>query len=55
MTEQTVAQLLMKTLAGAGCPRGFGVPGGGSSLDLIAAGEANRMPFILTGPRPEAS
>ncbi|MEQ8709234.1 MAG: thiamine pyrophosphate-binding protein [Rhodospirillales bacterium] len=48
MTEQTVAQLLMKTLAEAGCPRGFGVPGGGSSLDLIAAGEANHMPFILT-------
>ncbi len=46
--EMTVAQLLMQALHRRGTRRVYGVPGGGSSLDLIAAAEALGMRFVLT-------
>lgn len=48
MTQQiTVAQALAQALARAGVQRMFGVPGGGSSLDLIEAGAAVGIAFVL--------
>jgi acetolactate synthase I/II/III large subunit len=38
---------LVETFAARGVRRIFGVPGGGSSLDLIRAAEARGIPFIL--------
>lgn len=43
----TVAELLVAALHRRGTRRLYGVPGGGSSLDLIAAAEALGMTFVL--------
>jgi acetolactate synthase-1/2/3 large subunit len=43
----TGAQAMMTAFAQAGMPAIFGVPGGGSSLDLIAAAKRVGIPFIL--------
>ena len=43
----TTAHALAETLRNLGVRRLFGVPGGGSSLDLIAAARAHGLPFIL--------
>jgi acetolactate synthase-1/2/3 large subunit len=44
----TVADLIITWLRGAGVRALFGVPGGGSNLDLIAAAGAAGLPFVLT-------
>jgi acetolactate synthase-1/2/3 large subunit len=44
----TVAQLLVHKLALAGVKKIFGLPGGGSSLDIIAAAAAENIQFVLT-------
>ncbi|MBX9751724.1 MAG: hypothetical protein K5Q68_19195 [Roseococcus sp.] len=44
----TGAEAMVQSFAEAGMPAIFGVPGGGSSLDLIAAAKAQGIPFILT-------
>lgn len=44
----TVAQLLVRKLARAGVKKIFGLPGGGSSLDIIAAAAAENIQFVLT-------
>ena len=41
------AEAVVAALADAGVPAVFGVPGGGSSLDLIAAARARGIPFHL--------
>lgn len=48
MREQTLAEVLIGALHARGAQRVYGVPGGGSSLDLIAAAEALGMTFVLT-------
>ena len=49
MTEAiTVAQALARELNQVGVRRIFGVPGGGSSLDLIEAAGALGIDFVLT-------
>lgn len=53
MTQQdgtgrpTGAEAVAEALRAAGVPRLYGVPGGGSSLDLIEAAAARGMPFVL--------
>jgi acetolactate synthase I/II/III large subunit len=44
----TVADLIVGQLLGAGVRALFGVPGGGSNLDLIAAAGRAGLPFVLT-------
>ncbi|MFQ5955673.1 MAG: thiamine pyrophosphate-binding protein, partial [Kiloniellales bacterium] len=44
----TVAEALVGALGARGVKRIFGVPGGGSSLDIIAATEAHGIDFVLT-------
>ena len=44
----TVADLIAGQLLGAGVRTLFGVPGGGSNLDLIAAAARAGLPFVLT-------
>jgi len=44
----TLAQALAEALAGRGVRRIFGVPGGGSSLDVIDAAGARGIDFVLT-------
>jgi acetolactate synthase I/II/III large subunit len=46
--SQTVSDLIVKALADAGVRALFGVPGGGSNLDLIAAAGRAGLPFVLT-------
>lgn len=48
-TQLSLARFLAETLAAAGVRRMFGVPGGGSSLDIIAAGAGCGVDFVLTG------
>jgi acetolactate synthase-1/2/3 large subunit len=43
----TGADAVAAALAAAGVARIYGVPGGGSSLDLIAAAAAQGIPFVL--------
>src|SRR5215470_15162551 len=43
----TVAQLIVEGLNRAGVSRLFGVPGGGSNLDLLDAAEHRGLPFVL--------
>jgi acetolactate synthase-1/2/3 large subunit len=43
----SVADLIVEGLARAGVTRLFGVPGGGSSLDLLEAARVRGLPFIL--------
>jgi acetolactate synthase-1/2/3 large subunit len=47
MTERTGAEVLARAFAEAGVARIFGVPGGGSSLDLIAATRREGIGFVL--------
>lgn len=48
MKQGTIAQLLVARLHARGVRRMFGVPGGGSSLDVIEAGAAVGIDFVLT-------
>lgn len=49
MSEKiTIAQLLVRKLGQKGVKKIFGLPGGGSSLDVIAAASAQDIEFILT-------
>lgn len=43
----TVAEILVEGLQRAGVQRIFGVPGGGSNLELIEAARAAGLPFVL--------
>jgi len=43
----TVAELLVEGLVRAEVPRIFGVPGGGSNLDVLAIAQARGLPFVL--------
>jgi acetolactate synthase-1/2/3 large subunit len=47
-TAPTVADGLAEALRAVGVRRIFGVPGGGSSLDIIAAADARGLEFVLT-------
>src|SRR4030095_173482 len=42
-----VADLLVAGLRRAGVPRLFGVPGGGSNLELLEAARVQGLPFVL--------
>lgn len=44
----TIAQLLVRKLRQMGVRKIFGLPGGGSSLDVIAAASAEQIEFVLT-------
>ncbi len=46
--EPTIAETLVTACAAHGVKRLFGVPGGGSSLDLIAAARTQDVEFVLT-------
>ena len=46
--SKTLADVLTEQLAEMGVRRMFGVPGGGSSLDIIDAGARNGIEFILS-------
>ena len=46
-TGLTGAEAVAEALRAAGVARIFGVPGGGSSLDLIAAAKVRGLPFVL--------
>ena len=46
--ETTIAQLLVSAFAANGVKRIFGIPGGGSSLDIIEAAAAVGIEFVLT-------
>lgn len=46
--NRTVAEHVIEALVRRGVKRMFGVPGGGSSLDLIEAGAAAGIEFVLT-------
>jgi len=48
MKEITVAELLVAAIAAAGAKRIFGIPGGGSSLDIIEAASNCGVDFVLT-------
>ena len=49
MAEQpTVAEAIAEVLAGYGVKRIFGIPGGGSSLDVIAACAGRGIDYVLT-------
>ena len=43
----TVAELIVEGLRRAGVPRIFGVPGGGSNLEVLEAARARGLPFVL--------
>ena len=47
-SEITVAALLIDRLKQRGLKRFFGVPGGGSSMDLIDAGRRAGLEFVLS-------
>lgn len=51
----TIADLIIRRLREAGVNAIFGVPGGGSNLDLIAAATRARMPFVLTSTETAAA
>jgi acetolactate synthase-1/2/3 large subunit len=51
----TVADLIVGSLADAGVRTLFGVPGGGSNLDLIAAAGRAGLPFVLTSTETAAA
>ncbi|HEY7474177.1 MAG TPA: thiamine pyrophosphate-binding protein [Vicinamibacterales bacterium] len=50
-----VADLVVRRLADAGVRTLFGVPGGGSSLDLIEAAGRAGLPFVLTSTETAAA
>lgn len=43
----TVAEIIVEGLCRAGVPRLFGVPGGGSNLEVLEAARARGLPFVL--------
>src|SRR2546428_1749620 len=43
----TVAELIVDGLRRAGVPRLFGVPGGGSNLEILEAARVQGLPFVL--------
>jgi acetolactate synthase I/II/III large subunit len=43
----TVAELIVEGLLRAEVPRIFGVPGGGSNLEILEAARARGLPFVL--------
>ena len=43
----TVAELIVEGLRRAGVPRLFGVPGGGSNLEVLEAARVQGLPFVL--------
>ncbi|HMF97662.1 MAG TPA: thiamine pyrophosphate-binding protein [Vicinamibacterales bacterium] len=45
---QSVAEVIVRRLLDAGVESLFGVPGGGSNLDLIAAAGRAGLRFVLT-------
>jgi len=45
---RTVSDLLVESLRQTGTRRVFGLPGGGTSLDIIESARVRGMPFILT-------
>ncbi len=47
MPEKTVGQALAKALKRGGVPCVFGIPGGGSAIDLIEACRTFDLPFVL--------
>jgi len=47
MSQTTLAGALVAALKSRGVSRIFGVPGGGSSLDLIEAAGRQGVPFVL--------
>ena len=51
----SVAGAIVEVLAEAGVARIFGVPGGGSSLDIIAAAGEHGIDFVLTGGETAAA
>jgi acetolactate synthase-1/2/3 large subunit len=51
----TVAELIVQQLCRAGVRALFGVPGGGSNLDLIAAAGRVGLPFVLTSTETAAA
>jgi acetolactate synthase I/II/III large subunit len=46
--SMTVAELIVTRLARAGARAIFGMPGGGSNLDIIDAARRHRLPFVLS-------
>ncbi|MGH9174995.1 MAG: thiamine pyrophosphate-binding protein [Vicinamibacterales bacterium] len=50
-----VADLIIASLRGAGVHTLFGLPGGGSNLDLIAAAGRADLPFVLTSTETAAA
>ncbi len=48
MTQGTVVEALVTALKARGVKRMFGIPGGGSSLDVIEAGAAAGIEFVLS-------
>lgn len=48
MSDRAMAEVLAAAFAGHGVRRIFGVPGGGSSLDVIEAAAAAGIDFVLT-------
>ena len=51
----TVADIMVRALRDAGVQTLFGVPGGGSNLDLIAAAGRCDLPFVLTATETAAA
>src|SRR5262249_39577892 len=51
----TVADLIVDRLMDSGVRTLFGVPGGGSNLDLIAAAGRAGLPFVLTATETAAA
>jgi acetolactate synthase-1/2/3 large subunit len=51
----TVADLIVRRLVDSGVRALFGVPGGGSNLDLIAAAGRAGLPFVLTATETAAA
>ncbi|MBT6119813.1 MAG: thiamine pyrophosphate-binding protein [Rhodospirillaceae bacterium] len=53
MSKESVVEALVEALKARGVERMFGIPGGGSSLDVIEAGAAAGIDFVLS--RTEAA
>jgi len=55
MTASTIAGALVDALAAFGVKRMFGIPGGGSSLDIIEAGAQRGVDFVLARTETSAT
>ncbi|MFN0043538.1 MAG: thiamine pyrophosphate-binding protein [Alphaproteobacteria bacterium] len=55
MPVMTVADAIIEALAQAGVRRIFGIPGGGSSLDIIEAGAKRGIDFVLARTETSAA